>query len=142
MDPFLDYIPEPPDQTQTSDVINRLDVSIDFLQPLADKGAITDLHLDGLKVIRSYWRDTRAGEVEGYRKRLPENLQELEQLCEQMKADLARIVFENEAVINAIAKELESGVSGMQPLGCAKEDIELMQRRIQLIETAISFLKE
>ena len=142
VDLFLDYIPEPPDNTQLSDTINRLSDTIEFLQPLAEKGSISCVYVESLKVTRRHWQNVQHGEAESYKKNLPKSLCELEQLLEQMKIDLDRIIAEDQAVINAIAKELESGDSQIPPFGCPKEVIELMQHFIKRIEGAISCLSK
>jgi hypothetical protein len=141
MDPFRDYIPEPPSLDVIDDQINRLGDSIKAIERLRSQGRITGSDaIEYLGGIRKLWEARRCGEVLDYARRLPEDLQRLELMRDQMEECAAKARREDQEIVNAIASELENGIDAPILLGCNKEHIAMLENRIASIEAAISFL--
>lgn len=141
MDPFIDYIPDPPNLDVIEDWINRLNNTIEAFRRLERQGRVAGLvAIEYLSGIRRDWEAIRRGEVRNYQNRLPENLEGLIEMRDSLQDSVNQAVQENEEILNAIARDLENGVDAPIVHGCDEQDIGILRERIARVQGAIDFL--
>jgi hypothetical protein len=142
MDPFSDYIPDPPSLDYIHDRIDNLNISIKAIERLESQGKLNNsVAIDYLRGIRRLWEARRRGEVLSYESKLPKDLQELETMRDSLQQSVDQVRQENEQILNSLARDFENGVDAPIMLGCDKQDIAILESRIARVRVAIDFLR-
>jgi hypothetical protein len=143
MDPFSDYIPDPPNLDYIHDRIDKLDISIAAIERLQSQGRFNNsVAIEYFRGIRKLWEARRCGEVLSYENKLPKDLQELQIMRDSLRQSVAQARQENEQILNSLARDLENGVDAPIVFGCDEQDIAILEGRIARIQTAIDFLSD
>jgi hypothetical protein len=143
MDPFSDYIPDPPSLDYIHDRIDKLDISIAAFERLESQGKLShSVAIEYFRGIRRLWEAIRCGEVLSYESSLPKGLQELQIMRDDLRQSVAQARQENEQILNSLARDFENGVDALIMLGCDEPDIAILEGRIARIQAAIDFLSD
>ena len=138
MDPFLDYLPEPPDLEIINGKIDSLDRSIECIKRLIDRGDLRNsVSFDYLRGIREVWDRLRRTEAMGYLARLSDKYGDLNQLLADMEYSIAKIREENHRIPQEIADQLQAGIDGPILFDCDEEHLAILESRIERIRFAV-----
>lgn len=143
MNPFQDYIPDPPSLDVFDYEINRFDITIKAFERLEKKGLLNgSVAVEYYRGIQEIWEARRSGTIRQYARELPKNLQELKSMRDSLRQCANQARLENNEIINSIARDLENGNDAPIALGCLDDHIAILDHRIARIEAAIDFLTD